>query len=105
MNKTVKIHQMESKTTTPICFRFQVNKCPFGDKCKYRHIKDPNFIPRDNRENKEKKGADKKKFTPNNNNNRLVGTPRGKLLDGQAPTYSTMQIRTLKLLASVNTAN
>ena len=105
MNKTVKIHQMESKTTTPICFRFQVNKCPFGDKCKYRHIKDPNFIPRDNRENKEKKGADKKKFTPNNNNNRLVGTPRGKLLDGQAPTYSTMQIRTLKLLANVNTVS
>ena len=35
MNRTVKIHSMESKTTTPICFRFQVNKCPFGDKCKY----------------------------------------------------------------------
>ena len=31
MNRTVKIHSMESKTTTPICFRFQVNKCPFGD--------------------------------------------------------------------------
>ena len=36
MNRTVKIHSMESKTITPICFRFQVNKCPFGDKCKYR---------------------------------------------------------------------
>ena len=40
-----------------------------------------------------------KKFTPNNNNNnRLVGPLRGKSLDGQAPTYSTMQMRTLKLL-------
>ena len=39
-----------------------------------------------------------KKFTPNNNNNRL----RGKSLDKQAPTYSTMQIRALKLLANVN---
>ena len=114
MNRTVKIHSMESKTTTPICFRFQVNKCPFGDKCKYRHIKDPNFTPRDNKENKDNNGADKKKFTPkmpnkkftpNNNNNRLVGPPRGKSLDGQAPTYSTMQIRTLKLLANVNTVN
>ena len=28
-----------------------------------------------------------------------------KSLDGQAPTYSTMQIRTLKLLANVNTVN
>ena len=46
-----------------------------------------------------------KKFTPNNNNNRLVGPPRGKSLDGQAPTYSTMQIRTSKLLANVNTEN
>ena len=46
MNRTVKIHSMESKTVTPICFRFQVNKCPFGDKCKDRHIKDENFIPR-----------------------------------------------------------
>ena len=46
MNRTVKIHSMESKTATPICFRFQVNKCPFGDKCKYRFIKDDNFIPR-----------------------------------------------------------
>ena len=49
MNRTVKIHSMESKTVTPICFRFQVNKCPFGDKCKYRHIKDKNFIPRENK--------------------------------------------------------
>ena len=32
MNRTVKIHSMESKTVTLICFRFQVNKCPFGDK-------------------------------------------------------------------------
>ena len=114
MNRTVKIHSMESKTVTPICFRFQVNKCPFGDKCKYRHIKDPNFIPRGSKENKDNNGADKKKvtpkipnkkFTPNNHNNRLVGPPRGKSLDGQAPTYSTMQIRTLKLLANVNAVN
>ena len=105
---------MESKKTTPICFRFQVNKCTFGDKCKYGHIKDPNFTPRDNKENKDNDVADKKKFTPkmpnkkftpNNNNNRLVGPPRGKSLDGQAPTYSTMQIRTLKLFANVNTVD
>ena len=98
---------MESKTTAPICSRFQVNKCPFGDKCEYRHIKDPNFILRNSKENKDNNSADKKKFTPkmprkkftpnNNNNNRLVGPSRGKSLDGQAPTYSTMQIRTLKL--------
>ena len=106
MNRTMKIHSMESKTITPICLRFQVNKCPFGDKCKYRHVKDPNFTPRDNKENIDNNSADKKKFTPkmpnkkfapnNNNNNRLVGPPRGKAPDGQAPTYSTMQIRTLK---------
>ena len=114
VNRTVKILSMESKKTTPICFRFQVNKCPFDDKCKYRHIKDPNFTPRDNKENKDNDVADKKKFTPkmpnkkftpNNDNNRLVGPPRGKSLDGQAPTYSTMQIRTLKLLANVNTVD
>ena len=114
MNRTVKIHSMESKTITPICFRFRVNKCPFGDKCKYGHIKDHNFIPRENKQNKDNNGADKKKvtpkipnkkFTPNNNNNRLVGPPRGKSLDGHAPSYSTMQIRTLKLLANVNTGN
>ena len=95
-------------------YRFQVNKCPFGDKCKYRHINDPNCIPRGNKENKDYNGADKKKFTPkmshkkftpNNNNNHLVGPPRGKSLDGQAPTYSTMQVRTLKLSANVNTVN
>ena len=62
---------------------------------------------------KDNNGAEKKftpktpnkKFTPNDNNNRLVGPPLGKSLDGQAPTYSTMQIRTLKLLANVNTVN
>ena len=105
---------MESKTITPICFRFQVNKCSFGDKCKYRHTKDPNFTLRDNKENKENNVTDEKKFTPkmpnkkftpNNNNNRLVGPPRGKSLDAQAPTYSTMQIRALKLLANVNSVN
>ena len=76
---------MESKTVTQICFRFQVNKCPFGNKCKYRHIKDENFVPRGNKENKDNNSADKKivtpkkpniKFTPNNHNNRLVGPPR-----------------------------
>ena len=94
MNRTVMIHSMESKTTNPIFFRFLVNKCLFGDKCKYRNIKNPNFIPI-------------KKFTPNNNNNnnRLVGPPRGESLDEQASTYLTMQIRTLKLLANVNTVN
>ena len=104
INRTVKIHSTESKTTTPICFRFQVNKCPFGDKCKYRNIKD----------NKDNTGANKKrftlkieqkKFTPNNNNNRLDGPPGGKSLDGQAPAYSTMRIRTLKLFANVNSVN
>ena len=105
MNRTVKIHFMESKTVTPICFRFQVNKCPFGDKYKYRHIKDDKFIPRGNKENKDNNGAYKKKVTPNNHNNRLVGPPRGKSLDGHAPSYSTMQIRTLKLLANVSTEN
>ena len=95
MNRTVKIHSMESKTTTPIYFRFQVNKCPFGNKCKYRHIKDPNFIPRGNKKSQENDGDDKrkftprmthKKFTPNYNDNRRVGPPRGESLDGQAPT-------------------
>ena len=37
MNRTVKIHSMESKTITSISFRFLINKCSFGDKCKYRH--------------------------------------------------------------------
>ena len=84
----------------------------YFDKYKYKHVEDHNFIPRDNKENKDNNGADKKKvtpkipnrkFTPNNHNNRLVGPPRGKSLDGHAPTYSIMQIRTLKLLANVKT--
>ena len=57
-------------------------------------IKDPNFTLRDDKKNKDNNGADKKtftpkmphkKFTPNKNNNRLVGPPRGKSLDGHAP--------------------
>ena len=79
MNRTVKIHSMESKTTTPICFRFQVNKCPFGDKCKYS-TKKILILSRDNRENNgayRKKFTPKtpnKKFTPYDNYNRLVNT-------------------------------
>ena len=53
-------------------------------------------LHRDNKENKDNNGADKKKFTPKMpnkkftpNNNNLVGPPPGKSLDGQAPTYST----------------
>ena len=52
-------------------------------------MKDHNFIPRENKENKDNNGADRekvipkipnKKFTPNshNNNNRPVGPPGGK---------------------------
>ena len=86
----------------------------YFDKYKCKHVEDHNFTPRDNKENKDNNGADKKKFTPkipnkkftpNINNNCLVGPPRGKSLDGQAPTYSRMQIRTLNLLANVNTVN
>ena len=71
MNRTVKMHSMESKTATPNCFRFQVNKCPFGDKCKYRHIKDENFIPRENKENKNNNGADKKKSHTQNTKQKI----------------------------------
>ena len=46
-----------------------------------------------------------KKFTTNDNINRLVGPPRGNSLDGQAPTYSTIQIRTSIILSNVNTVN
>ena len=46
-----------------------------------------------------------KNFLPNNNNNRLVGPPRGKSFDGQAPTYSMMQIRRLELLVNLNTVH
>ena len=104
MNRIVEIHSMESKTITPIWIRFQINICPFGDNCKYRHIEDPNFTPRDNKENRYNNGADKRKFTPKMPH-KYVRPPRGKSLDEQAPTYSTMQIRTLKLLANLNTEN
>ena len=46
-----------------------------------------------------------KKFTLNNFNDRLVAPLRGQYLNGQAPTYSTMQIKTLKPLTNINISN
>ena len=60
--------------------------------CKFRHIKDENFIPRDNKENKNNNGADKKKVTPKIPNRKFTFANNLKVLiciveyDGACPS-------------------
>ena len=43
-----------------------------------------------------------KLYTPNNYNNRVVGPPKGKVLEGQPPRYSNQQQKFLKLFIKNN---
>ena len=101
-NSKVKISELKLSINKEYCNKFQVEKCPFGGKCKYRHELDPNYIKKEEvivskynkSDNKDKcKNKDKnndrrpskegaKLYTPNNYNNRVVGPPIGKILEG-----------------------
>ena len=96
-------------TNAGYCNRFQVGKCTFGERCKFRHEIDPEFKPGEQIiDEKKKKGftKDKKKklpnkntkriFSPNNYYNSIAGQPRGNHLAGQPPKYSNEQV--LKIL-------
>ena len=43
-----------------------------------------------------------KLYTPNKYNNRVVGPPKGKILEGQPPRYSNQQQKFLKLFIKNN---
>ena len=53
-----------------------------------------------NKDRKPNKGH--KLYTPNNFNNRVVGPPMGKILEGQPPRYSNRQQKFLKLFIQNN---
>ena len=84
---------------------------------RYRNKIDPDYIKKDevivgknNKNNNKDKYKNKDKsnnrkprkekarlYTPNKFNNRVVGPPRGKILEGQPPRYSNQQQKLLKL--------
>ena len=84
---------------------------------RYRHKIDPDYIKKDevivgknNKNNNKDKYKNKDKsnnrkpskekarlYTPNKFNNRVVGPPKGKILEGQPPRYSNQQQKLLKL--------
>ena len=100
----------------------QIGKCTFGDKCRYRHEIDPDYKKKDevvvgkiNKDNNKDRNKSKDKnndrkpsrdrhklHTPNNFNNRVVGPPKGKILEGQPPRYSNQQQKFLKLFIPNN---
>ena len=99
-----------------------MRKCTFGDKCRYRHEIDPEckkkeevVVGKNNKDNSKDKNKNKDKnndrkpskdgrklYTPNNYNNRVIGPPKGKVLEGQPPRYSNQQQNFLKLLIKHN---
>ena len=121
-NSKVKINELKVSTNKGYCNKFQVGKCTFGDKCRYRHEIDPDYKKKDgvvlgknNKDNSKEinKNKDKnndrkpskdghKLYTPNNYNNRVVGPPKGKPLEGQPPRYSNQQQKFLKLFIKNN---
>ena len=113
-------------TNKGYCNKFQIGKCTFGDKCRYRHEIDPDYKKKDeiivgknnnNNHNNNNKDRNKNKvkdndrkpskdghklYTPNNFNNRVAGPPKDKSLGGQPPRYSNQQQKFLKLFIKNN---
>ena len=42
-NSKVKINKLKVSTNKGYCNKFQIEKCIFGDKCRYRHEIDPDY--------------------------------------------------------------
>ena len=110
-NSMVKINEFKVSINKGYCNKFQLGKCTFDDKYRYRHEIDPDYKMKDevivgknnsdnnkNRNKNKDKNNDRKPskeghklYTPNNFNNRVVGPPKGKILEGQPPRYSNQQ--------------
>ena len=104
-NSKVKINESKVSTNKGYCKKIQIGKCTFGDKCRYRHEIEPDYKKKeevvvgknnkdkskDRNKNKDKNNDRKpskdghKVYTPNNYNNRVVGPPKGEVLEGQPP--------------------
>ena len=118
----VKINELKVSTNKGYCNKSQIGKCTFGDKCRYRHEIDPDdkkkeevVVGKNNEDNSKDRNKNKDKnndkkpskdghklYTPNNYNNRVVGPPKGKTLEGQPPRYSNQQQKFLKLFIKNN---
>ena len=46
-NSEVKINELKVSTNRGYCNKFQIRKCTFGDKCRYRHEIDPDHKKKD----------------------------------------------------------
>ena len=46
-NSKVKINELKVSTNKWYCNKFQIGKCTFGDKCRYRHEIDPDYKKKD----------------------------------------------------------
>ena len=121
-NSKVKINELKVSTNKGYCNKFQIGKCTFGDKCRYRHEIDPDYKKKDevvvgknNKDNDKDRNKNKDKnndrkpskdghklYTPNNYHNRVVGLPKCKIFEGQPPRYSNQQQKFLKLFIRNN---
>ena len=46
-NSEVKINELKVSTNKGYCNKFQIGKCTFGEKCRYRHEIDPDYKKKD----------------------------------------------------------
>ena len=120
----MKINELKVSINKGYCNKFQIGKCTFGDKYRYRYEIDPDYKKKDevivgkyNKDNDKDKNKNKNKdknndrkpsnegqklYTPINFNNRVVGPPKGRILGGQPPRYSNQQQKFLKLFIQNN---
>ena len=116
-NSKTKMNELGVSVNKGYCNKFQVGKCTFGDKCRYRHKIDPDYKKKDklivaknykDNNNKDKSNNRKpnkdgaKLYTPNSFNNRVVGPPKGETLNGQPSRYSNQQQKLLKIFIQNN---
>ena len=72
-NSMAKINELKVSIKKGYCNKFQVGKCAFGDKCRYRHEIDPGYkkkekvvVGKNNKDNNKDKNKNKDKIMVEN---------------------------------------
>ena len=96
-NSKVKINELKVSTNKGYCNKFQIGKCTFGNKCRYRHEIDPDYKKKE----EVVVGKNNKDFSKDRNKNKDKNNDRKPSKDRRKPYHLITIIIVLSVLLRV----